>query len=338
MKVLSIVVPCYNSAAYMDRCIQSLLLGGEDVEIILVDDGSKDKTAEKIDAYANRYPTLVKAVHQENGGHGQAVNTGIRHASGYYVRVVDSDDWLDGKAFPKVVAFLKKSIEDEMNLDMFITNYMYDKQGVKHKKIMEYRKCIPKNKVFSWDETHFTLRKYLLMHSVTYRTDLVRDEAKLELPAHTFYVDNLYVFEPLQHVKRMYYMDVTLYHYFIGREDQSVNEKVMISRIEQQLFVNRRMVDYFANNVDLKTSVGKYMERYLEVITAVSSILLIREGSKASLEKKKALWHYIKEHDLKLYHKLMRGALGIGLHLPGRLGRRTAIDIYRLARKIYGFN
>ena len=102
MKILSIVVPCYNSAAYMDRCVQSLLLGGSDVEIILVDDGSKDKTPEKIDNYQARYPGIITAVHQENGGHGQAVNTGIEHATGHYVRVVDSDDWLDGKAFPKV--------------------------------------------------------------------------------------------------------------------------------------------------------------------------------------------------------------------------------------------
>ena len=108
MKTLSIVVPCYNSAAYMDRCVQSLLLGGSDVEIILVDDGSKDKTPEKVDNYQARYSGIIKAVHQENGGHGQAVNTGIEHATGHYVRVVDSDDWLDGKAFPKVMEFLRK--------------------------------------------------------------------------------------------------------------------------------------------------------------------------------------------------------------------------------------
>lgn len=338
LKILSIVVPCYNSAAYMDRCVQSLLLGGSDVEIILVDDGSKDKTPEKIDNYQARYPGIITAVHQENGGHGQAVNTGIEHATGHYVRVVDSDDWLDGKAFPKVMEFLRKSIEEDMQLDMLITNYMYDKQNVKHKKIMQYRKCVPTNCIFTWEDTHFPFGKYLLMHSVIYRTTLVRDEAKLKLPAHTFYVDNLYVFEPLQYVKNMYYLDVTLYHYFIGREDQSVNEKVMIGRIDQQIFVNKRMIDYYTDNVEMKSHIGKYMEKYIEVITSVSSILLIRDGSREALNKKKELWHYIKEKNPKLYHKLMRGALGMGLHLPGKLGRRAAVDVYRMARKIYGFN
>ncbi|MEE1243984.1 MAG: glycosyltransferase, partial [Frisingicoccus sp.] len=87
MKILSFGVPCYNSEAYMRKCIDSLLVGGEDVEIIIVDDGSKDGTAEIADAYAAEYPSIIKAVHQENGGHGEAVNTGLRNASGMYYKV-----------------------------------------------------------------------------------------------------------------------------------------------------------------------------------------------------------------------------------------------------------
>lgn len=79
----------------MRKCIDSLLVGGEDVEIIIVDDGSKDGTAAIADEYAAAYPDIIKAVHQENGGHGEAVNTGLRNAGGLYYKVVDSDDWLD---------------------------------------------------------------------------------------------------------------------------------------------------------------------------------------------------------------------------------------------------
>lgn len=89
----------------MRNCIESLLPGGEEVEIIIVDDGStKDRTAEIADEYAAKYPTIVKAVHQENGGHGQAVNTGLKNATGLYFKVVDSDDWLDEENYPKVLA------------------------------------------------------------------------------------------------------------------------------------------------------------------------------------------------------------------------------------------
>ena len=89
MKILSVAVPCYNSAEYMENCVNSLLKGGEDIEIIIVNDGSaKDNTAEIADRLASENPTIVKAVHQENGGHGEAVNTGLKNATGLYFKVV----------------------------------------------------------------------------------------------------------------------------------------------------------------------------------------------------------------------------------------------------------
>ena len=84
MKLLSFAIPCYNSEAYMEKCIDSILPGGEDIEILIIDDGSKDRTAEIADAYEKKYPTICRAIHQENGGHGEAVNAGIRNATGLY--------------------------------------------------------------------------------------------------------------------------------------------------------------------------------------------------------------------------------------------------------------
>ena len=82
MKLLSVAIPCYNSEAYMANCIESLLVGGEEVEIIVVNDGSKDRTAEIAEEYRAKYPTIVKVVNKENGGHGSAVNAGLENASG----------------------------------------------------------------------------------------------------------------------------------------------------------------------------------------------------------------------------------------------------------------
>ena len=108
MKLLTIAIPCYNSEAYMSKAIECCLKGGEDVEIIVVDDGSKDGTAKIADEYQAKYPTIVKAIHQPNGGHGEAVNTGIRNAEGLFFKVLDSDDWLNEEAFKKVLAKLKE--------------------------------------------------------------------------------------------------------------------------------------------------------------------------------------------------------------------------------------
>ena len=99
MKTITFAVPCYNSAAYMDHCVETLLACGEDIEILLVDDGStKDDTAAICDRWQNEHPDIVRAIHQPNKGHGGAVNTGLAHATGFYFKVVDSDDWLDPAA------------------------------------------------------------------------------------------------------------------------------------------------------------------------------------------------------------------------------------------------
>ena len=137
MKILSIAIPCYNSEAYMEKCIESLLVGGEDVEILVVNDGSSDRTAEIADAYAEKYPTIVKAIHQENGGHGEAVNAGIRNATGLYFKVVDSDDWVNEEAYHQILKTLEELIRGPKTVDLLISNFVYEKQGAAY---ME--KCI----------------------------------------------------------------------------------------------------------------------------------------------------------------------------------------------------
>ena len=87
MKYISFAIPCYNSEAYMEKAINSILVGGEDVEIIVVNDGSKDGTQEIAERYQEKYPTIVKAVEKPNGGHGDAVNCGLEHATGSILRL-----------------------------------------------------------------------------------------------------------------------------------------------------------------------------------------------------------------------------------------------------------
>ena len=146
MKLLTFAIPSYNSQDYMEHCILSLLPGGDDVEILIVDDGSKDRTAEIADEYERKYPGIVRAIHQENGGHGEAVNTGIRNAQGIFFKVVDSDDWVDAEAYQKILATLRELVGNGSQLDMLISNFVYEKEGAKHKKVMKYTSAIPKEK------------------------------------------------------------------------------------------------------------------------------------------------------------------------------------------------
>lgn len=339
MKILSVAIPCYNSAEYMEKCIESALLGGEDVEIIIVDDGSsKDNTAQIADEYAAKYPTIIKAVHQENGGHGQAVNTGLANSTGAFFKVVDSDDWLDEGSYHKVIETLKIIHASGKNLDMLIANYVYEKQGAWHKRVISYRNVMPVEKHFTWDEIgHFKIDQYILMHSVIYRTELLR-ECKLQLPKHTFYVDNIFVFAPLPYVKDMYYLDVNLYRYYIGRDDQSVNEKIMIKRIDQQLRVSKIMIDSFDMETVKNKKCRNYMVNYLKIMMEVSSIMLILAETNEAFEKKKELWRYVKASDKKLYRKLRYSALGNSVNIPGKSGRKVSKIGYKVVNKFIGFN
>ena len=341
MKLLSFAVPCYNSAAYMEKCVNSLLPGGEDVEILIVNDGSTDETAAIADRLASEHPGIVKAIHKENGGHGSAVNAGIERASGLYFKVVDSDDWVDEEAYMQVLDTLKQLTGGEKVLDMLISNFVYDKVGESRQKVMQYRHILPKDELFTWSDIfHFYKGHYILMHSVIFRTKLLR-ECGIKLPEHTFYVDNLYVYEPLPYVKNMYYLDVNFYRYYIGREDQSVNEAVMIGRIDQQIKVNKIMADYMIENKSMingNRKLEQYMLSYLDIITTVSSILLIKSGTEENLQKKKELWDYLKKKDWILWRKLRFGLLGQCTNLPGKGGRKISVEGYKICRRFFNFN
>ncbi|HPE16599.1 MAG TPA: glycosyltransferase family A protein, partial [Oscillospiraceae bacterium] len=196
MKLLTFAVPCYNAAGYMHRCIETLLPAGEDTEIILIDDGSKDDTGAIADGYAARYPDRVRVIHQENGGHGEGVNQGLRHAEGLYYKVVDSDDWLDVDALGEVVEQLRAFSAMPEPVDLFICNFVYEHVADNTQHVMRYSNVFPQDRIFTWPEIHaFRPDQYLLMHSVFYRTALLRDCA-LVLPKHTFYVDNIFVYQP----------------------------------------------------------------------------------------------------------------------------------------------
>lgn len=338
MKVLSIIIPSYNSQDYLHRCINSLNLDDERLEVLIINDGSGDNTAKIADELEQKYPKIIRAIHQENKGHGGAVNTGIANAKGLYIKVLDSDDKLNKKALKTVVDTIADNLGERDNVDMYISNFVYDKVGKIKKKRMIYSNAFPENRIFDWDESKkLKVGQYILMHSVIYRTKLLKD-CNLLLPEHTFYVDNIFVFYPLPYVKKLFYINVDLYYYFIGREDQSVNEQVMTKRISQQLFVNKLMIEMYSQCTVKCNKLRKYMIAYLSTIMAVSSILLIKIDTEEALEQKLQLWEYLKQKDAKAYRLIRRSALGNAINLKGRSGRKISLLAYKIAQMIYGFN
>ena len=339
-KLITFAVPCYNSAAYMRHCIETLLSAGEQAEIILVDDGStRDDTPAICDEYAAKCPTIVKAIHQENGGHGEGVNQGIRNATGLYYKVVDSDDWLDEAALRTVLAKLNTLTARGTAPDLMICNYVYEhtEDGTRH--TVRYTNVFPQNRLFNWTHVgHFRPDQNLLMHSVMYRTQVLRD-CGMVLPKHTFYVDNIFVYQPLPFVKSMYYMDLDLYRYFIGRADQSVNESVMVKRVDQQLRVTRHMID--CQDLDAlkgQKKLRSYMLHYLSMMMAISDIFLLLDGSAAAKQKENELWAYLKAHTSAGVYRSIRYGFGGVTNLKIPKGDKLVLGGYRLAQKIFKFN
>ncbi len=341
MKKISFIVPCYNSEEYMERCIDSLLIGGEDVEIIIVNDGSKDKTKDIANQYQKKYPKIVKVVHKENGGHGSGVNAGIKNAAGKYFKVVDSDDWLDKDALKKLLEKIKELEKNKEEIDLIICNYVYDHLYDNEHKVMNFNNVFKPNKICEWNDLgHFNTSQYMIMHSLIYKTAVLK-QSKINLPEHTFYVDNIVAYQPLPFVKKIVYLDLDLYHYFIGREDQSVNECVMINRVDQQLKVTKIIISCLDLKVvkDTYPKLYKYLIKYISMMITISSIYLLMKGDEESFNKRKELWGYVKRVDEKLYKKLRFTRLSGATYIfPGKVGSYITLKGYKLAQKIYKFN
>ena len=343
MKTITFAIPCFNSEEYMDTCIKSILEcddGAGDIEILIVDDGSqKDNTAAKADEWEQAKPGVIRALHKPNGGHGSAVNMGLANAQGVYYKVVDSDDWLDKDAMKPIMAYLREQCARPEPTDLVIGNYVYEKVFEGTRTVMDYKNVFPQGREFGWDDVgRFKSSQYLLMHSVIYRTELLRDMG-LQLPEHCFYVDNIFVYVPLPYVRTIRYFDVDMYRYFIGREGQSVNEDIMMARIDQQIRITRVMI----NAVDPATEVpqrklARYMENYLSMMMCICSVFLRMSGTPENEEKRQLIWMYLKHHRPKLYPIIRCNILNLGTNIPTGVGKALGLGAYHLAQKIFKFN
>ena len=341
MKLITFVVPCYNSEDYMDRCIDSLLIAGDEAEILIVNDGSSDGTSAIAHRYEKMYPDIVRVVDKANGGHGSGVNVGLQLAVGQYFKVVDSDDWLDRRCLKKLLCNLRRWHEENLSPDLVICNYIYDHLYEPEKSVtMSYDNIFQVGRISEWDDMGvFRPSQYLIMHALYFRTEILR-KAGVCLPEHMFYVDNIFACQPLHLVEKICYLNLDLYHYFIGREDQSVNESVHIRRIDQQLYVTR----FIAQHVDLRAArarsrkLERYLIRNLSIMMTISSIYLLKIGTPDALQKRRRLWDDLKAYDPNVYYHLRCATLSGLTMLPGTVGRKIAVEGYELAQHLYAFN
>ncbi|MCD8287027.1 MAG: glycosyltransferase [Clostridia bacterium] len=335
MKLITFTVPCYNSQDYMEKCIESLLKAGPDAEILLVDDGSTDRTPEIADAYAAKYPDIVKVIHKPNGGHGSGLNAGVHAADGLYFKTVDSDDWLDEEALTKLMDTIRQHLIEDNLPDMYICNFIYFHAADNTQHVSKYTKKMAVGDV-DWKKVKaFHYSHTLMIHALIYRTSTLRKNY-MELPEHTFYVDNIYAYAPLSDMLKAYYLDVDLYYYYIGREGQSINIETAMKRYKQQLLVMEMMVS--AHKYDeLKTlpkGLKRYMLHYLDAIMMNTLMFACGTFSKERKKDVKEMWRIMKETDKKLYrHLRYRSYATVVAFIPYRLRPSIMMWAYKIICK-----
>ena len=336
MKLLTLVVPCYNSQDYMERCVDSILVGGDRVEIVIIDDGSTDRTPTIADSYAEKYPNVVKVVHQENGGHGEGINAGLKVASGKFFKVVDSDDRLSDD-FPCFLDMLETSASDA---DLVVNNYVYTYEDGSKDNPIRFSNVFPSRKIVGWNDTRsFNMRQVLMIHCCAFKTEIAKKYGG-DLPKHIFYEDNLYVCKTLPHTDKLFFTDLDLYRYTIGRPGQSVAVEVMTKRYRHQILI----ADSIFRSCDLgaikqkSKRLFKYLYHEMQVMYAGACAYAMHSDDPDYYKNLTDMWASAFAHDKKFAKKLRGNFIIRMLNLKGRFGKIVAVFLYDFTRKLFKFN
>jgi len=258
-KILTVIVPAYNVELYLAKCVDSMLGAGcdEDLEIIIVNDGSTDATKEMAETYEREHPGTVRVITKENGGHGSAVNTGVRAATGRYLRVIDGDDWVEAEPFAALLSRLHTVDED-----VIVTRYntirdvTWEVMPEDRYDIYNYVDC---DKPYTFGE--IAEMPYIRIHQLNYRTSMMQ-EHDITLDEKCFYVDVEYALYPMPYVRTLRFLDLAVYQYRVGRPKQSMNINRMQQYVADHRLVLTRIFQFYDRVKEEDTS--NALLRYLE--------------------------------------------------------------------------
>jgi len=266
-RLLSIIVPSFNMEKYLPKCLGSLLVGDEHlglIEVIVVNDGSKDGTSEIAHDFKRRYPGVFRVIDKQNGHYGSCINAALNTVQGQYVKVLDADDSFDTVAFERYL----KEIKDGPDCDL-ITNDFVVVDGsdvVTEQGIMPY----PEGQLFDLDEVS-KAKRVLIMHCSAYRSSIFK-EMEYKQTEGIVYTDSQWMFMPMSRVKQIRHISAPVYRYLVGREEQSVDKRQLVKNIGAQKIVFQSLLEFYQANVDNASSkYVRYMRRYLIHIFAMIS-------------------------------------------------------------------
>ncbi len=302
MKTLSIIIPTYNVEKYIERCLRSILLEKilDDIEVIIVNDGSKDNSLKIARDYEEKYKNSIIIIDKENGGHGSTINEGIKVATGKYTKVIDSDDWVNVDDFEQFVKRLK-----ELDCDLVVSNYT--RELVFSEEIIKFRYSnnVEYNKIYEFDK--FDFKKlgldYFFMSTSTFKTEVLK-KTNQTLDEKTFYVDMEFVLFPIPNINTFIFLDYDIYRYFIGRKSQSVNMDSLVKNRSHHEKVLKRLIDYY-NSLELSETRKKYLQNILAQMLNTHYIIYCHYAKGKECRKEiREFDKFLKEHDEALYNNI----------------------------------
>lgn len=283
MKYLSIAVPCYNVENYLQKCLDSFSDERlrESLEVLIIDDGSKDQTAAIGQKYVDRMPDLFRLVSKENGGHGSAVNSGIEHATGKYFRIVDGDDWVHTDNMVTFIEILKNT-----EADMVVDQKTKVDMTTGAEEFIKLPDHIEFDREYDFlDVSDDGICHFYALHTVTVRLDLLKKH-QVRILEKAFYVDNEFLLKVAAYSKRVQFVDLDVYRYLVGNVNQSVSHGNYAKRYDQHERVIKECLR-FAEQGGWSDGLHAYMRRrILPLIRTHHIIALVYETDRAAGKKK----------------------------------------------------
>ena len=320
-KILSISIAAYNVENVINDCLDSICLCQciDDLDVIIVDDGSIDKTVEIVNSYVYRFPSSIKLVKKENGGHGSTINTSLNIARGKYFKVLDGDDWVNPTELDKLIKFLKNTDIDSV-INPF--NEIYNDR-VNLVSILKNIKL----------DSPYTLKDleeldYLPMHSITVKLDTYK-QCNLNISEHRFYVDTEFVYFVLSSIKSVIFRDDIVYQYRLNQLNQSVSWNGLYSHIEDYIDVLKRLILlYETNEID-----NIYRRKILFRLLNSRYKLLFYWYTNFEMSDKDYL---LKCTDIELLdkHSKLLTLMDLGIYRVIRINYLLILSIFRSIRKI----
>lgn len=293
-KILTVIVPTYNMEKYLRKCLDSLLCEGkEKLEVLVINDGSKDSSSTIAHEYESRYPETFRVIDKENGNYGSCINRGLKESTGKYVKILDADDLFESEYLSSFISLL-----GSVDADLILTDF-YSFNAKHIQKLHGF--SFPQDKVCLIKEI-FVTKLFVPMHAITYKRS-VFGRFNYHQTEGISYTDMQWNSIPLLYVQTVYYSKLPIYIYRLGREGQTVDPKIRVKKICDEIKCAEDMIDFLNNLIGVSISSKNYFEqRCFERCTNIYGLVIL--GKNNSYKSLNDFDNFLKEHNKRLYDQL----------------------------------